>query len=70
MALDRRTRMLYDAQHVFINGEGFRAAGKDARMMQALANTRRLTARQVAQLSEGARDLLDQWRDAGWVHVG
>jgi 50S ribosomal protein L16 3-hydroxylase len=39
-------------------------------MMQALANTRRLTARQVAQLSEGARDLLDQWRDAGWVHVG
>ena len=70
VALDRRTRMLYDAQHVFINGEGFRAAGKDARMMQALANTRRLTARQVAQLSEGARDLLDQWRDAGWVHVG
>ena len=43
---------------------------EDAEALSALANTRRLTARQVAQLSEGARDLLDQWRDAGWVHVG
>ncbi len=70
VVLDRRTRMLYDARHVFINGEGFRAAGKDARMMQALADTRALTARQVAQLSAGARELLDQWLEAGWLHHG
>ena len=67
--LDRRTRMLYDARHVFINGEGFRAAGRDARMMRALADTRALSARQLAQLSEGARALLDEWRAAGWVHA-
>ena len=68
VALDRRTRMLYDAQHVFINGEGFRASGKDARLMRALADTRQLTARQLAQLSAGARELLDQWLEAGWLH--
>jgi 50S ribosomal protein L16 3-hydroxylase len=28
--LDARTRMMYDAQHVFINGEAFRAGGRDA----------------------------------------
>lgn len=68
VVLDRRTRMLYDARHVFINGEGFRAAGKDARLMRALADTRRLTAGQLAQLSAGAHELLEQWRDAGWLH--
>ncbi|MDO5692862.1 MAG: cupin domain-containing protein [Pseudomonadota bacterium] len=68
VVLDRRTRMLYDARHVFINGEGFRASGKDARLMRALANKRCLTRAQVAQLGAGARELLEQWRDAGWLH--
>ena len=26
--LDRRTRMMYDAQHIFINGESYRAGAK------------------------------------------
>ena len=68
VVLDRRTRMLYDAQHVFINGEGFRAAGPDARLMQVLADTRQLAPAQLARLSHGARVLLNQWRDAGWLH--
>ncbi|MFM9500932.1 winged helix domain-containing protein, partial [Streptomyces galilaeus] len=29
-SLDRRSRMLYDAAHVFLNGESFRAGGRDA----------------------------------------
>ncbi|MDH5539829.1 MAG: cupin domain-containing protein, partial [Rhizobacter sp.] len=29
MRLDRRTRMLYDRWHVFVNGESFRASGRD-----------------------------------------
>jgi 50S ribosomal protein L16 3-hydroxylase len=69
LVLDRRTRMLYDAQHVFINGEGFRAGGRDARIMRALADARRLTAADVARLSADARALLDQWREAGWLHA-
>ena len=38
--LDRRTRMIYDKRHVFINGESFRAAGRDAKLMQALADAK------------------------------
>jgi 50S ribosomal protein L16 3-hydroxylase len=45
VALDRRTRMLYDARHVFINGESFRAAGRDARLMHRLADRRALSER-------------------------
>ncbi len=68
VVLDRRTRMLYDAQHVFINGEGFSASGQDARLMRTLADQRRLTAAQCARLSAGARDLMSQWQAAGWLH--
>lgn len=67
--LDRRTRMLYDDWHVFINGESFRAAGRDARLMQRLADRRALPARDVASLSADARDVLDQWSSAGWLHA-
>ena len=68
--LDRRSRMMYDDAHVFINGESFRAAGRDARLMRVLADARSLDARQLAQLSEGARELLDQWCEDGWVRGG
>ncbi len=66
--LDRKTRMLYDANHVFINGESFNAAGKDAQLMQQLANTRGLTTVEVKRLSAGARDLLEDWCASGWLH--
>ena len=66
--LDRRTRMLHDSKHVFINGESFRAAGSDARLMRALADARELAAKEVAKLSEPAQDLLSQWCEDGWLH--
>jgi 50S ribosomal protein L16 3-hydroxylase len=65
--LDRRTRMMYDMQHVFINGESFRAAGRDATLMRRLADGRRLSSAEVARLSADARALLQDWLDAGWV---
>jgi len=65
--LDARTRMMYDTAHVFINGASFRAGGRDATLMKRLADQRRLRAADVARLSEGARDLLDQWTEDGWV---
>lgn len=67
--LDRRTRMLYDERHVFINGEAFRAAGRDATLMRRLADERTLPAARVAALSDDARELLDQWAQAGWLHA-
>lgn len=66
--LDRKTRMLYDADHVFINGESFNAGGKDARLMQQLADTRGLAAADVKRLSAGARALLEDWCASGWLH--
>lgn len=69
VVLDRRTRMLHDAHHVFINGESFKASGRDARWMKQLANERHLDARSVAQFSSGALELLTDWCDAGWVHT-
>jgi len=67
LELDRRTRMMYDDGHVFINGEAFRAAGLDARLLRRLADQRRLTAADVARFSGGARATLQDWADAGWL---
>lgn len=67
--LDRRTRMLYDEHHVFINGESFNASGRDAQLIKRLADQRYLDAKEVQRLSEGARDLVQDWCDAGWLHV-
>ena len=68
--LDRRTRMLYDTRHAFINGEAFVASGRDAKLMRKLADARSLSAREVAALSAAARELLGEWSAAGWLHVG
>lgn len=66
--LDRKTRMMYDKNHVFINGESFRAGGRDARLMRRLADDRRLDAHAWRQASVAARDMLQEWRKAGWLH--
>jgi len=68
LRLDRRTRMMYDEHHVFINGESFRAGGADARLMRALADRRGLADREVKQASEDAKSLLQDWFEAGWLH--
>jgi 50S ribosomal protein L16 3-hydroxylase len=67
--LDRRTRMMYDIHHVFVNGESFRAAGRDAQLMRLLADERNLKAPDVKRLSADARDLLADWMEAGWLYV-
>lgn len=67
LRLDRRTRMMYDAQHIFINGDSFRAAGADARLMRRLADQRSLDAADLVRVSTGARELLAEWHSAGWV---
>jgi 50S ribosomal protein L16 3-hydroxylase len=68
--LDRRSRMLYDDRHVFINGEAFRMAGRDARLMRQLADARALDALACAALSDGAREVLLEWLEDGWLQPG
>lgn len=67
VTLDRRTRMLYDEAHIYINGASYRAGGRDAALMRRLADERALDARAVRQLSVDALELLQQWADDGWV---
>jgi 50S ribosomal protein L16 3-hydroxylase len=69
VVLDRRTRMMYDAQHVFINGESYRAGGRDATLMRRLADQRRLSVREMARASDDALELISSWCDAGWAHA-
>jgi len=69
LRLDRRTRMMFDDRHVFINGEAFRAGGRDARLMVKLANQRSLAPADVARLSADARALVEDWCASGWVHA-
>ena len=68
--LDRRTRMAYDAHHIFINGEAYRAAGRDATLMRQLADQGRLDKATLARASSAARDLLQSWYEAGWLQEG
>jgi 50S ribosomal protein L16 3-hydroxylase len=69
LVLDRRTRMLFDSRHVFINGESFLASGKDARLMRKLANQRFLGPSDMRTAGPGAMALLSAWGDAGWLHA-
>jgi 50S ribosomal protein L16 3-hydroxylase len=65
--LDRKTRMLFDAQHIFINGESFIASGDDAALLHGLANQRTLQAAAYRQLSAQAQEVLLQWHEDGWA---
>jgi 50S ribosomal protein L16 3-hydroxylase len=68
VVLDRRTRMMHDRHHVFINGESFLAGGADARLMRELADRRSLSFQQVAKASNDAQALMAQWFESGWIH--
>ena len=70
LCLAPQTRMLYDTHHVFINGESYLAKGADARLMQRLADQRKLTSIELVKASQAARSLLADWHDAGWLVAG
>ena len=66
--LDRRTKMMFDAKHIFINGESFLASGRDATLMRRLSDERSLSRQDVGEISTEARALLQGWADAGWLY--
>ena len=69
LVLDRRSRMLYDERHIFINGESYRASGKDFGLLKELADSRSLSQGQAMGLSAQARGLLQEWLEMGWMHA-
>ncbi len=66
--LDRRSQMLYDRTHIYLNGESWKASGDDARWMRRLADNRALSSAELKQVSADVLDLLNDWLSAGWVH--
>jgi 50S ribosomal protein L16 3-hydroxylase len=68
VCLDRRSKMMYDDHHIFLNGESWRAAGKDAALMRKLADERALSQVDVDKASPEALSLLMEWCDDGWLH--
>lgn len=66
--LDRRTRMVYDAKYIYINGESFRVAGHDARLMRKLADTGKLDAKDLNALSGQAMSAIGEFIQQGWCH--
>jgi 50S ribosomal protein L16 3-hydroxylase len=67
--LDRRTRMLYRGKQLFINGEA--AHVKPEKGLKLLADQRVLFmgTRAALALSNDARDAIEDWLDAGWLHI-
>ena len=67
LSLSPKTRMLYDDDHIFINGESYRAKGRDAALMHKLADDRSLAATRLRRASHAALALLRDWQVAGWL---
>jgi 50S ribosomal protein L16 3-hydroxylase len=67
LRLDRRTKMMYDDKHVFINGEGFLVSGRDAVVLRQLADDRSISGQKIRTLSADAKETLLDWASAGWL---
>jgi 50S ribosomal protein L16 3-hydroxylase len=65
--LDPKTQLLYRGAQFFINGESFRASGREARALRALADRRSLAG---AQLERGPlAKLVHEWQRHGYLHI-
>lgn len=64
------SRMMYDMDHVYLNGESWRASGRDAELMRRLADRRVLDRAECASASRAARGLLLEWLRQGWLIDG
>ncbi len=66
--LDRRSRMMYDAKHVYLNGDSWKVAGKDAKLLRKLADDRRLDAADLIAASAALTGAVAQFIQQGWLH--
>jgi 50S ribosomal protein L16 3-hydroxylase len=68
VCLDRRSRMMYDAKHVYLNGDSWKVAGKDAKLLRKLADDRRLDAADLIAASAALTGAVAQFIQQGWLH--
>ncbi len=67
--LSAATRMSYDAKHMFINGQSFRCAGKDAKTLRKLADERRLSATELRSASPALTRAIGEFAKEGWLYA-
>jgi 50S ribosomal protein L16 3-hydroxylase len=67
--LDLKTRLLFVDVEFFINGEDLNVPAKDRAIWRVLANSRILSAAEVAQLSENSFSLLQNLVNSGYLHI-
>lgn len=67
--LSRKTRMLYTAQLVFINGESFRVSRTDQKILRQLADNRQLAGSDIRNAGKDVMETFHQWYIDGWVHL-
>jgi 50S ribosomal protein L16 3-hydroxylase len=70
VALDCRTRMIYTLTMVGMNGETTAVPRDCGPTVRTLADTRGLSAEQVANVSDIGWKLMHNWYTAGWLHPG
>ena len=68
VVLNPATRMSYDAKHMFINGQSFKCAGTDAKLLRKLADERRLSATQLRAGSAALTSAIAEFAKEGWLH--
>jgi 50S ribosomal protein L16 3-hydroxylase len=62
------TRMSYDAKHMFINGQSFKCAGTDAKLLRKLADERQLSAIELRAGSEALMPAIGEFAKEGWLY--
>jgi 50S ribosomal protein L16 3-hydroxylase len=67
--LDDKSKMLYDKDFVYMNGESWRCRGADARWLRRLADQRGLNEYEIHRASEEVHQLLLSWVESGWLHT-
>jgi 50S ribosomal protein L16 3-hydroxylase len=68
--VDRRTQLLYDATHLFINGAALPWPANGAAALRQLANDRSLRPQGMRGLAPETAAILYNWYCDGYVHSG
>ncbi len=69
LRLDRRSRMMYDEKHVYLNGDSWKVAGKDGKLLRKLADARALGPADLASISPALATAFGQFIEQGWLHA-
>jgi 50S ribosomal protein L16 3-hydroxylase len=68
VVLHPATRMSYDAKHMFINGQSFKCAGTDAKLLRKLADERQISTTELRAGSAALMPAIGEFAKEGWLY--